>query len=199
MIENNESLRLHKFSVPLHSDNMEPRARCNSFSHINVPNVRCPGQHVQGSGNLLMMRIFKILLCITLLSLPHWSVAAIKGNDKCNTQSSDWDDVIEAIAYIESRGNAQAVNGIYAGLLQISPIMVKEVNNILRSKGSKKRYSLKDRFSAQASREMFEIIMQHHNPEGSIERAIRIWKGGANYNKRRTQGYYNRVMAYMGD
>ena len=110
----------------------------------------------------------------------------------------DWNKLIDAIAHFESKGNARAVNGQYVGLLQISPVLVRECNNILKARGESKRYTLKDRYNAEKSREMFAIIQSHHNPSNSIERAIRIWKGGIGYSIRKTQNYVNRVLERMG-
>lgn len=59
----------------------------------------------------------------------------------------DWRPVMDAIMHVESKGNAKAVNGPHAGILQISKGIVTECNSILKSKGSKKRYTLADRFS----------------------------------------------------
>lgn len=109
----------------------------------------------------------------------------------------DWNKLIDAIAHFESKGNARAVNGQYVGLLQISPVLVRECNNILKARGESKRYTLKDRYNAEKSREMFAIIQSHHNPSNSIERAIRIWKGGIGYSIRKTQNYVNRVLERM--
>ena len=80
----------------------------------------------------------------------------------------------------------------------ISPVLVRECNNILKARGESKRYTLKDRYNAEKSREMFAIIQSHHNPSNSIERAIRIWKGGIGYSIRKTQNYVNRVLERMG-
>lgn len=110
----------------------------------------------------------------------------------------DWRPLIDAIAHFESRGNARAVNGQYVGLLQISPALVRECNNILKRRGSSARYTLRDRYDAGKSREMFALIQSHHNPTNSLDRAIRIWKGGIGYSIRKTQAYVNRVMKRMG-
>ena len=109
----------------------------------------------------------------------------------------DWEPVMNAIIQIESKGNPAAVNGPYVGVLQISPVLVKECNNILKSTGSNKRYSLSDRFNATKSKEMFIIIQSFHNPLNSIERAIRLWGGGIRYNVAKTQAYLRKVMRYM--
>lgn len=109
----------------------------------------------------------------------------------------DWEPVMNAIIQIESKGNPAAVNGPYVGVLQISPVLVKECNNILKSTGSNKRYSLSDRFNATKSKEMFIIIQSFHNPLNSVERAIRLWSGGIRYNVAKTQAYLRKVMRYM--
>ena len=46
---------------------------------------------------------------------------------------------MDAITQVESKGNAKAINGPHAGILQISHHVVAECNNILKAKGSKKR------------------------------------------------------------
>ncbi len=109
----------------------------------------------------------------------------------------DWEPVMNAIIQIESKGNPAAVNGPYVGVLQISPVLVKECNNILKSTGSNKRYSLSDRFNATKSKEMFIIIQSFHNPLNSIEKAIRLWSGGIRYNVAKTQAYLRKVMRHM--
>ncbi len=113
------------------------------------------------------------------------------------TDGFDWEPVMKAIIQIESKGNPAAVNGSYVGVLQISPVLVRECNNILKNTGSSKRYSLSDRFSATKSKEMFVIIQSFHNPLNSIEKAIRLWSGGIRYNVAKTQAYFRKVMRYM--
>ena len=109
----------------------------------------------------------------------------------------NWEPVMNAIIQIESKGNAAAVNGPYVGVLQISPVLVKECNNILKSSGSKKRYSLSDRYSATKSKEMFVIIQSFHNPLNNIEKAIRLWSGGIRHSVSKTQAYLRKVMRQM--
>jgi hypothetical protein len=59
----------------------------------------------------------------------------------------EWQLLIKAISVVESGENPKAVNGQHAGLLQISPICVRECNNIV----GKKKYTYKDRFSREKS------------------------------------------------
>lgn len=116
-----------------------------------------------------------------------------------NAQSSqfNWDPVIDAIVQVESRGNVNARNGIYAGPMQISPALVNEVNNILKRRGSSTRYSMNDRYNMQKSKEMFIVIQSYYNPENNVERAIRSWQGGIRYKVKSTQRYYEKVMSHM--
>ena len=101
---------------------------------------------------------------------------------------------MEAIIQVESEGNAKAVSGNSCGAMQITPILVRECNDILKKRNSKKRYSLNDRFSVAKSKEMFLLIQSHFNPTNNVEKAIRSWNGGMRYSVKRTQRYYNKVM-----
>ena len=51
--------------------------------------------------------------------------------------------------------------------------------------------------SVKKSKEMFVVIQSYYNPKHNVERAIRMWQGGCNFNVRSTQRYYERVMSYM--
>lgn len=104
---------------------------------------------------------------------------------------------MEAIIQVESEGNPNAVSGNSVGAMQITPICVKECNQILKRRNSKKRYSLKDRWSVAKSKEMFLLIQSHFNPTNNVEKAIRSWNGGMRYSVKRTQRYYEKVMANL--
>ena len=109
----------------------------------------------------------------------------------------DWEPVMQAIIHVESRGNAKAVSGNSCGVMQITPILVMECNNILKKRKSKKRFTLKDRFNIEKSKEMFILIQSYFNPHHDIEKAIRAWNGGYHYSVSKTQRYFNKVMAYL--
>jgi hypothetical protein len=81
--------------------------------------------------------------------------------------------------------------------MQITPILVADCNQILKQRGSKKRYTLADRFSVKKSKEMFLLIQSWYNPHNNVEKAIRSWNGGAKYSVRGTQRYYERVLRAM--
>lgn len=111
----------------------------------------------------------------------------------------DWSKLINAIAYVESGHNPKAFNrnGNCAGLLQITPVCVKQCNILLQRAKSKKRYTMQDRFNPEKSKEMFVLIQEEYNPEHNIEKAIKCWNSGFNGNwKVRSIGYYKKVMMH---
>lgn len=110
------------------------------------------------------------------------------------TSDFDWEPVMQAIVEVESEGNAKAVSGNSCGAMQITPILVAECNDILKKRKSKKRFSLRDRFSLEKSKEMFMLIQSYFNPLNDIEKAIRSWNGGNHYSVKRTQRYFEKVM-----
>ena len=113
------------------------------------------------------------------------------------TSSFDWNPVMDAIIKVESEGNPRAVSGNSVGVMQITPILVKECNYILKSQKSNKRYTLDDRYSVEKSKEMFLLIQKYFNPENNVEKAIRSWNGGMKYSVKATNKYYKKVLARM--
>ena len=81
------------------------------------------------------MRKNKILFLAFVMSILTLTASAQK-------KEFDWNPVMDAIIQVESKGNAKAhnPNGDCAGILQITPILVKECNQILQNKKSSKRY-----------------------------------------------------------
>ncbi len=104
---------------------------------------------------------------------------------------------MEAIILVESEGNPRAVSGNSVGAMQITPILVRECNNILKGRKSDKRFTLADRYNVAKSKEMFLLIQSHHNPENNVEKAIRSWNGGMRYSVKATNRYYKKVMQRM--
>ena len=144
-----------------------------------------------------MKKVLKIV-CLTCCIATFAPLPVAAGDAKSTTSSRyDWNPVMEAIIHVESRGDAKAVSGNSCGAMQITPILVKECNNILQKRKSKKRFTLKDRFSVEKSKEMFLLIQSYFNPTNNVEKAIRSWNGGMNYSVKRTQRYYNKVMANL--
>ena len=137
---------------------------------------------------------------VSLMALTFTLIASAGGgNVKSSTKTSgfNWNPVMDAIIQVESEGNPNAVSGNSVGAMQITPILVKDCNDILKKQKSKKRYTMADRYSVAKSKEMFLIIQKYYNPENNIEKAIRLWNGGVKYTARATNRYYKKVLAQM--
>jgi len=99
-----------------------------------------------------------------------------------------------AIAIVESNLNPNAFNPKEnaAGIVQIRPILVKDVNRI-----SGKKYTLEDRFSVRKSYEMFCIYLTYYKPK-TYEQAARMWNGGPKgHLKKSTLKYWKKVKKYL--
>lgn len=96
-----------------------------------------------------------------------------------------------AFAIIESKcQDVTSPDNKYVGYLQMSEILVREVNNILKEQGSDVRFTYDDRHDWQCNLTMFSIVMEKHNPTLDIDRAVDIW------NKRCHHVYRNQVKIY---
>ena len=105
------------------------------------------------------------------------------------------DPILNAIAYVESKFDTTAVGASQdGGLLQITPILVKDVNKILEQRGDTLRYTLKDRFSRMKSIEMFYL---YHDYYGNTkpETIARSWNAGPKWHTKDslTDRYWNKV------
>ena len=136
-----------------------------------------------------------VLMALMLVSIT--TLAGGKTTKSTTTSGFDWNPVMDAIILVESEGNPKAVSGNSVGVMQITPILVKECNNILEKQKSKKRYTMNDRFSVEKSKEMFLLIQKYFNPENNVEKAIRSWNGGVKYSVKATNKYYRKVLAKM--
>jgi hypothetical protein len=111
-------------------------------------------------------------------------------------------ELIKAIAFIESRGNPNAVGDKHlgipsVGLLQLRPIMVREVNRILKNKGLDKRFKNRDRKNAEKSIEMFNIWADAYHMNSSYEKMARNWNGGPKgYKRTATVHYWLKITKY---
>ena len=143
-----------------------------------------------------MRKNFKKLFLTCLMLALSLTVSA-------QNESYDWSNVMNAIIKVESRGNEKAhnPNGDCAGILQITPILVKECNQILAKRKSNKRYTKGDRYNAEKSKEMFILLQEHFNPEHNIEKAIKCWNCGFYHKtkngwKNKSIGYWKKVMKH---
>ena len=105
------------------------------------------------------------------------------------------DLLLEAMIVVESNGNDSCIGDRNlgrpsVGCLQIRPIMVREVNRILRKQKIKKKYTLNDRYSRKKSIEMFYIWKDYHHSEDSDEVIARCWNGGPKGWKKKSTKYY---------
>lgn len=107
--------------------------------------------------------------------------------------------LIDALIIVESQGNDSAVGDTHLsepsiGVLQIRPIMVKEVNRILKMKGTKHRYKMSDRWDREKSIEMFRIWQEFHHDDSDYEEIARSWNGGPKGPKNpKTYSYWKKV------
>lgn len=132
-----------------------------------------------------------LLTCVCKVGSSIWMVGHIEKEER---ETFSWEKVIQAIIEVESHGDSSAVCGVYCGAMQISPIMVRDCNDILSMRGERFRYTYEDRFSLKKSKEMFCLIQERYNPEHDTEKAIRIWNAGPSYTLKRTEAYYRKVM-----
>ena len=134
---------------------------------------------------------------VVLMMISTTALAGGRATQNRKTPGFNWNPVMDAIIQVESGGNPNAKSGNSVGAMQITPVLVKECNNILSKQNSKKRYTLADRYSVEKSKEMFLLIQRYFNPENNVEKAIRSWNGGMKYSVRATNEYYRKVLARM--
>lgn len=146
-----------------------------------------------------MIKVFRIVLFVVCVFVAFPAMGAEKTveTETVSTKDFDWEPVMRAIIQVESEGNTKAVSGKSCGAMQITPVLVAECNNILKSRNSKKRYTLSDRFNLEKSKEMFLLIQSQYNKSNNVEKAIRSWNGGNHYSRKRTQRYFEKVMKQL--
>ncbi len=129
------------------------------------------------------------------LAILVFAVISINMSAQSPQLMKKWGMVISAISKVESSGNPKAVSsdGLYVGYLQISKILVKQCNIL----AGYQKYTYNDRYSKEKSIAMFIDYMEEYNPEGNLEKAIRLWNSGdlkCMSRKAKTERYYQRVM-----
>ena len=105
-------------------------------------------------------------------------------------------DLVKALIQIESSGRdyAHNISEDAVGCLQIRPIMVREVNRILRTQGGTFRFKLEDRWDRDKSLEIFHVWREYHHPNSTDETIARNWNGGPKgYKKESTLQYWRKV------
>ena len=113
------------------------------------------------------------------------------------------DLLYSSIVWVESKGNANAKSKDGSvGIIQIKPVMVKEVNRICKIRGLDKKFTLADRKNPSKSAEMFWIYQEFYNPginrdslsKEDMEIMARKWNGGPEgHRKKATKKYWKKV------
>ena len=100
---------------------------------------------------------------------------------------------MQAIAHVESNNNHNRHNKRTdaVGWLGIRKSMVREANRIL----GYKRFKYGDRYSKRVQKQIFRIVIRHHNPKLNLRTTCKIWNTGSK--KRLPQkGYIRKVMKH---
>jgi hypothetical protein len=104
---------------------------------------------------------------------------------------------LQAIIYAETSGGLSRYNPgetESVGLLQIRPIMIREVNQIL----GYNKYQLSDRLSDKKSIEIFMTYQHEFNPTMDFEKMCRLWNGGrSGMKKASTLNYYQNALKIL--
>lgn len=130
----------------------------------------------------------KILILISLVAgctpkpepvePPHWSAVELLRNQH-KEELSDFDKLTLAIAFTESRFNADADSGAGDhGILQLRSIYIDEVNRLYHTD-----YTVEDAFDIDKSLELYRLMQAHYNPGNDIETAIRYHNRAESYKR----------------
>jgi hypothetical protein len=143
---------------------------------------------------LLLFGFFFFAVCAT-------ATAPLKKNIEMK------DVLFSSIAWIESSHNPKAKSKDGSvGIVQIKPVMVKEVNRICQLKGIDRHFTLADRQSKSKSKQMFWIYQEFYNPSvdfdklspKQMELMARKWNGGPKgHQKNATKKYWRKVEKRM--
>ena len=92
---------------------------------------------------------------LVMMTLAMCCFTAAAGNNATKGKKAEafnWNPIMDAIIQVESEGNPNAVSGNSVGVMQITPILVKECNDILKKQKSKKQFTMNDRYSVAKSK-----------------------------------------------
>lgn len=152
---------------------------------------------------LILSKIFLFLICIFSLPMTShqsiektWSKTLYVKPIESKKVTRVPQEVVIGMIQVESNGNDNAYNKSEeaVGCLQIRPIMVREVNRILKKQGEEYRFKMKDRWDRDKSLQMFWVWRDYHHPNSTDEVIARNWNGGPNgYKKKSTEKYWEKV------
>ena len=136
----------------------------------------------------------KMFLVVVLLASTIFNATSDAVNDTAKLENQSQEEqvtttthplepLLKAIIHVESKGNPKAYNknGDCVGLLQITKVCVRACNNVLKSKGSDKRFTYNDRWDGNKSIEMFYTLQEAYNPKNDIHKGIRVWNKSTSY------------------
>ena len=78
---------------------------------------------------------------MVVMTLAMCCTTALAGGNATKSKKAEafnWNPIMDAIIQVESEGNPNAVSGQSVGVMQITPILVRECNDILKKQKSKK-------------------------------------------------------------
>ena len=114
-------------------------------------------------------------LCIFLIIYSIWKtfdytileIQSVK-TEKQFVPLTDFELIELAIIWQETKANPNPrySDGKSEGILQITPIYVKEANRIL----GKSEYTIHDRRNPLKSHEMFLVVQNYHNPQKDVKK-----------------------------
>ncbi len=148
------------------------------------------------------MRDYKILVVLVCLIMSSAYTADDYSKPIPIKKKTNWEHFIDAVIDVESGGDDSAYNKREraVGCLQIRPIMVREVNRILKSYGVDRRYTLDDRYSRAKSIEIFSMMAEEVtcceflSEDEFFEIVARRWNGGPRgARKKSTIKYWEKV------
>lgn len=111
----------------------------------------------------------------------------------------DLNGLIDALCTVESNNNPSAIGdgGQAVGILQIHPIMIKDVNRIL----GKDAYTLRDRLDPAKSRKICRVYLSHYGKNKTLLQMSAMWCAGPDgyrqMNKPAVKRYVDKVRRVM--
>lgn len=105
---------------------------------------------------------------------------------------SDWDMFTMALIKVESEYDSLAVSSVGAkGYFQITPIYIKEVNKIHKTK-----FTMDDVINLETAYQIFDLMQQAHNKNYNMDKAIILHNGKHEWYRRRVMDAYEDVKKY---
>ena len=147
----------------------------------------------------LIIAIF-LLINFSKYNSPEFIPEIIEETNEINEVSYTYllkkDPILKAIAFVESSYNTEALNHDDGGtgLLQITPIMVHDVNRINKLKRIDIVYTLEDRLDPYKSIEMYYIFNDYYN-HSHPEEIARAWNSGPKWHTKthKTDRYWEKI------